>query len=91
MGKSTDFLINFVRGYLDGENSRLDLDLDYDHYLSEHYPQMERENPALAECFAFYLGGDEIDQARELSDSECKKIVRKQFNKFMAAWKDGFY
>ncbi len=35
MGKSTDFLINFVRGYLDGENSRLDLDLDYDHYISK--------------------------------------------------------
>ncbi len=43
MGKSTDFLINFVRGYLDGENSRLDL--DYDHYIIEHYPRMERENP----------------------------------------------
>ena len=90
MGKSTDFLIGFVRDYLSGENSRLDFDLDYDHYVIEHFPRMERENPELAECFAFYLAGEEIDRARDLSDSECKKLVRRQFNKFMAAWKDGF-
>ncbi len=66
MGKSAEFLIGFVRDYLDGENSRLDFDLNFDHYIIEHYPRMEHENPELAECFAFYLAGDEIDRARDL-------------------------
>ncbi len=90
MEKSAEFLIGFVRDYLDGENSRLDFDLSFDHYIIEHYPRMERENPELAECFAFYLAGDEIDRTRDLSDSECKKLVRRQFNKFMAASNDSY-
>ena len=52
---STEFMMNFVQSYLDGERSRMDFDLDFSHYLMKHYAKMERANPNLAECFNFYL------------------------------------
>ncbi|GHU94610.1 hypothetical protein FACS1894208_05990 [Clostridia bacterium] len=48
-------MIEFVQDYLDGEDNRLDWNLDFNHYLIQHYPKMERENLDVAECFAFYL------------------------------------
>ena len=88
--KSSDFMIAYVREYLDGDMERLFFDLDFDHYLIEHYPKMDRENPALAECFAFYLSEEGVDRSDNLSDSEHKKLIRRQFNRFMAAMRDGF-
>jgi hypothetical protein len=60
--KSTDFMIRFVRDYLNGENSRLDWDLDFNHYLIQHYPKMARENAEVADCFAFYLSEEGYDR-----------------------------
>jgi len=83
------FMLDFVRDYLDGKNSRLDFELDLDHYLIEHYPKMEQENPDLADCFAFYLSEEGQDKAYGLSDAEHKLYIRKQFEEFQAAMHDG--
>lgn len=64
-------------------------DLDFDHYLITHYPKMERENPELADCFAYYLSEEGIDRSDDLSDAQHKKLIRRQFNEFMAAMRDG--
>lgn len=82
-------MITFVQDYLKGDSTRLDFDLDFDHYLIEHYPKMERENSAVAECFYYYLSEQGIDCSDNLADSEHKKLIRKQFNKFQAALADG--
>ena len=87
--KSTNFMITFVKDYLSGDSDRLTWDLDFNHYLIEHYPKMEREDPELAECFAFYLSDQGFDRAEHLPDDEHREFIRKQFDMFNAALYDG--
>jgi len=90
-GTATKFMMTFVQEYLDGKRSRLDFDLDFNHYLIKHYAKMERENPDLAECFNYYLAEEGFDQALGLSDDRHRRLIQKQFNKFKAALRDGFF
>jgi len=88
---ASEFMMTFVQEYLDGKRSRLDFDLDFSHYLMKHYAKMDRENPDLAECFNFYLAEEGFDHAEGLSDDRHRKLIQKQFNKFKAALRDGFF
>jgi hypothetical protein len=83
-------MIEFVQEYLDGTNSRLDFDLDFNYLLNQNYAKMERANQDLAECFLFYLGEQGFDKSNGLSDKEHKKLIRTQFKEFMSAMRDGF-
>jgi len=84
-------MMTFVQEYLNGEMDRLGWDLDFNHYLIQYYPKMERENSDLAECFAFYIAEQGFDEGDDLDDGEHKELIRKQWNKFKAAMRDGFY
>lgn len=84
-----DFMIAFVKDYLEGKKERMFFDLDFDHYLIQQYPKMERENPELADCFVFYLSEEGIDCSDDLSDAEHKRLIRRQFDEFLAAVRDG--
>ena len=65
---------------------RLGFDLDFNYYLIENYPKMERESSDIAECFCFYLSENGFDKALDLDDDcEHKKLINKQWNEFMAA------
>ena len=86
----TEFMMDFVREYLDGEMDRLGFDLDFNHYLIKYYPTMERKNRRLAECFNFYLAEQGFDQALSLSDIEHKKLIRKQWIGFNKSMQDAF-
>jgi len=86
-----EFMMNFVQEYLDGTMDRLGWDLDFNHYLIQQYPKMERENRELAECFYYYLSEEGFDQGDDLDDSEHKKLIRKQWREFKAVMKDGIY
>ena len=91
-GKSgMEFMIEFVQEYLDGKCSRMDFDLDFNHYLIKNYPKMERQNAELADCFNFYLAEEGFDKADSLSDAVHKKLIRKQFAEFKSAMRDGIY
>ena len=87
----TQFMLDFVQSYLDGERSRMDFDLDFSYYLIKHYAKMEKANRDLAECFNFYIAEEGFDQAEGLSDAQHKKLIQKQFNEFNAALRDGFF
>ena len=88
---STEFMMNFVQAYLDGERSRMDFDLDFSHYLMKHYAKMERANRNLAECFNFYLAVEGFDHTEGVSNDQHKKLIQKQFTEFKAALRDGFF
>jgi len=85
-----DFMMDFVREYLGGKMDRMGFDLDFNHYLIKHYRSMERKDRDFAECFYFYLVEQGFDQSEGLSDSEHKKLIRKQWNEFSSAMRDGF-
>ena len=46
------FLVNFVIGFVNGDMSREDFDMDYSGYVIEHFPEFEREHPRLSRRFA---------------------------------------
>jgi hypothetical protein len=86
-----EFMMNFVQEYLGGTMDRLGWDLDFNHYLIQQYPKMERENPQLADCFYFYLSEEGFEQGVNMDDSEHIKLIRKQWREFNAIMKDGSY
>lgn len=89
--KSIEFMMEFVERYLNGDMNRMFFDLDFNHYLIQHYPKMEREAPEMAGCFAFYLADEGIDRTEGLSDAQHKKLIRRQFKEFTDACSDGLW
>lgn len=51
-GKHTAFMIEFISDFVNGKIERLFFDLDYSHYVIEHFPYMENENVRIARKFA---------------------------------------
>lgn len=80
--KSIEFMTDFVKRYLNGDMERLFFDLDFNHYLIQHYERMEREDSEMAGCFAFYLADEGIDRTEGLSDAQHKRLIRRQFKEF---------
>jgi len=91
MNSSINYMMNFVKEYLDGKMERMGFDLDFNYYLIEHYPRMEYENSDIAECFYFYLSQEGFDHAENLADHEHKKLILKQWNEFNAVTKNGLF
>jgi len=58
--KHTAYMIDFISEFANGEMDRLLFDLDYSHYVIEHFPYMENENARVAQKFA-----DTVDVAYE--------------------------
>jgi hypothetical protein len=84
-------MFDFVQEYLNGEMERMFFDLDFDHYFIEYYPAMERQNPDMAGCFAYYLSEQGIDVSEGLSDDQHKKLIQRQWLKFSVTLQDGFW
>ncbi|MDR0326365.1 MAG: hypothetical protein LBI19_09760 [Oscillospiraceae bacterium] len=83
-----EFMMEFVEAYLDGEKNRLDWDLDFNHYLIEHYPKMEHDNSQMAGCFSYFLSEQGFDKGEGLSDTDHKELINRQYEKFKAAMHD---
>jgi hypothetical protein len=81
-----------MREYLNGEIERMFFDLDFDHYLIQNYPKMERENRPLAECFYYYVSEEGIDRCTDdMTDDAHRDFMCEQFEEFEKARKDGMY
>ena len=65
-------------------------DLDFNYYLMQNYRKMERENPDMAEALNFCLAENGFDLCAGLSDSDHKKLIRRQFKELKAIARDGF-
>jgi len=76
VGKHTAFLINFVSGFVDGDISRDDFELDYSGYVIEHFPAMECENVRLARKFANTVDAKyEYAENRNISDDDFRILM----------------
>ena len=84
MGKSTAFMLGFVRDFIEGRMELWEFELDYDGYINEHFPRMERENPSLARRFAAVIDDSvEHARARNLSDSQFRELVSHAYLELM--------
>lgn len=85
VGKHTEFMINFILDFVNGELERYFFDLDYSAYVIEHFPHMEFENNKLADKFAYtidraYERGTDLD----LSDEEFRIEISNAFDEWLS-------
>jgi hypothetical protein len=83
--------MDFVKEYLDGEMDRIDFELDFNYYLIENYPAMEREDSGFADCFLYYISEEGFDRGGGLGDGEHKQLIRRQWDELHSAIRDGIY
>ncbi len=88
---NTQLMFDFVLEYIGGVMERMFFDMDFNHYFIKYYPAMERQDSEMAECFAFYLAEQGVDVSNHLSDDQHKKLIRRQWDQFNAAIKDGIF
>jgi len=84
---SIDFMMNYVKLYLDGKLSRMEFELDFNYYLMQHYDKMAREHREFAEAFYYYVSECGFDK----SDIQFKKLIRKQYREVMDAAQTGLF
>ncbi|AMC93659.1 hypothetical protein AOC36_06565 [Erysipelothrix larvae] len=80
---NSKYMYSFVLDYLVGNKDRMDFDLDFNYYLIKHFPAMHRRNEYEADCFAYYLEEEGYDVSENLSDTQHKALIKKQWKQFV--------
>ncbi|NMA51906.1 MAG: hypothetical protein GX949_02715 [Peptococcaceae bacterium] len=91
MGKHIDYMMGMVKDYLAGKTPRYIFELDFQTEILARYKKMVREYRDFAEYFYNLLSEDGVDAGDELSDSEFKRLIRKQYNKVKSVADEGLY
>jgi hypothetical protein len=85
-----DFMMSYVKDYLDGKIKRWEYDLDFNHHLITRYAKMEREHFEFAEAFSYFISECGIDCGDDLSDVDFMDLIRLNYVELLAVAKDGF-
>lgn len=67
-----DFMMKFVKDFIDKKKDRIDLDCDFNYHLMQRYAKVCRENEPVAEAFVYYIS-DVFDESDNMSDSELRR------------------
>lgn len=85
-----DYMMEMTTSYLDGEMDIIDYTLDFPYELEERYEKMVRENHEYADLIYECLIEEGTNQSSNLSDSQFKKLIRKQYKYIKGVVEDGF-
>ena len=79
-GSCTWRLLDFIRGFVEGEISFWEFDNFYDGNVIEYFPKMRREHRAFAETFAD-LVDSAVDYARDykLSEDDYRQLITERY------------
>jgi hypothetical protein len=86
-----DYMMNMTKDFLNGKIDEIDYSLDFPYELEQRYKKMHREDDDYCELIYECLYEEGIDMYNDLSDSDFKKLIRKQFNYVKKIAKEGFY
>ena len=75
-------LVNFVIDFVNGDMERMFFDMDYSHYVIEHFPYFEKEHPQLAKRFADTVDAA-YDMGQNLSDEDLRYSLSEALDVFM--------
>ncbi len=81
MGKNIDYMMELVSEYLSGKTPRHIFELDFETEILARYKKMVREDRNYAEYFYDMLSEYGVDMGDGLSDTEFKKLIRRQYKK----------
>lgn len=90
MGKNIDYMMELVNDYLSGKAPRYIFELVFQTEILARYKKMVREDRDYAEYFYDLLSEDGVDAGDGLSDTEFKKLIRRQYKKVKSVADDGF-
>lgn len=91
MGKNIDYMMELVKEYLSGKTPRHIFELDFDTEILARYKKMVREDRNYAEYFYDMLSEYGVDVGDGLSDTEFKKLIRRQYKKVKGIAEGGFW
>jgi hypothetical protein len=88
--KNNNFMMGYVKQYLDGDINRFEFELDFDYLIMKKFKQMCRENREYAELFYDYISEAGVDAGKNLPDDKFKKLIKKQYNEVKDIADNGF-
>ena len=80
-------VLNMVQEFLDGEMESISFQLDFPYEIEQRYRKMVREDSDFADMIYFYLVEQGVDLAGEMSDTDFKKLIQRQYDNVL----DGVY
>ena len=80
-------VLNMVREFLDGEMDSISFQLDFPYEIEQRYRKMVREDSDFADMIYFYLVEQGVDLAGEMSDTDFKNLIQRQYDNVL----DGVY
>ena len=83
-------LLKMVRQYLDGQISRLDMELDFLNEVEKRYSKMCAEDREYAELINDRLLDDGVLIGNDLSDEEFHELIRRQYDDVLDIADGGF-
>jgi hypothetical protein len=86
-----DYVMNMTKEFLSGKIDGTAYTLDFPYELKQRYKKMYREDDDYCELINECLYEEGITLYNELSDSDFKKLIRKQYNYIKEIAKEGFY
>ena len=90
MAANIDFMMEMVKAYLSGKTPRCIFELDFQAEILARYKKMVREHREYAELFYDLLSEDGVDAGYGLSDTEFKRLIRRQYKEVKSIAADGF-
>lgn len=91
MAKNIEFMMKLVENFLSDKTPRYIFELDFQAEILDRYKKMVREDRDYAEYFYDMLSEDGVDQGDELSDSEFKKLIQRQYDEVKNVANEGFW
>lgn len=86
-----DYMMNMTKEFLSGKIDETAYTLDFQYELEKRYNKMHTEDYDYCELIYECLYEEGIAIFNDLSDSEFKKLIRKQYNYIKQIAKEGFY
>ena len=86
-----DYMMNMTKEFLSGKIYEIAYTLDFPYELEKRYNKMYSEDDDYCELIYECLYEEGIAIFNDLSDSEFKKLIRKQYNYIKKIAKEGFY
>ena len=86
-----NFMMRYVKEYLDGKKKRWEFDVDFDYQLMNRWDAMCDEDSEYAQVFNDWIAEDGVDAGRQLPDDEYMELIGQQYDEVKSIVASGFY
>lgn len=73
-----DFMMSFIKKFIDGTIERMDFDLDFNYHLMQRYAGMCKENEYIAEAFVGLIS-NVFDASDQMNTNEMRMRLKENY------------